>query len=114
MSFASLDIALTGLRVNRQGIDVLSNNIANAQTEGYTRKILPQEAVVAGNDGIGVRSLEVERYVDEFLMRDFRNQLSSTSYLDTTALAVVGIGNVALDVARVLVKTPQELGAACV
>lgn len=83
MTFASLDIALSGLRVNRQGIDVLSNNVANAQTEGYTRKILPQEAVVAGNEGIGVRTLEVERFIDEFLMRDFRSQLSSTSYLDT-------------------------------
>lgn len=83
MTFASLDIALSGLRINRQGIDVLSNNVANAQTEGYTRKILPQEAVVAGNKGIGVHSLEVERFVDEFLMRDFRTQLASTSYLDT-------------------------------
>lgn len=83
MTFASLDIALSGLRVNRQGIDVLSNNVANARTEGYTRKILPQEAVVTGNEGIGVRTLEIERFIDEFLMRDFRSQLSSTSYLDT-------------------------------
>ena len=37
---------------------------------------------------------------------DFRNLNPN---LDTKAVAVIGVGNVAIDIARVLVKTPQEM-----
>jgi len=37
---------------------------------------------------------------------DFRNLNPG---LDTTAVAVIGVGNVAIDIARVLVKTPEEM-----
>ena len=42
MSLGALDAALSGLRVSQQQLNVISNNIANVGTEGYTRKILPQ------------------------------------------------------------------------
>lgn len=75
MSTTALNSALSGLRVAQQGIDLTANNIANAQTEGYTRKTLPQQSLVIGNNGVGVRSGEIQRYVDQALLRDYRTQI---------------------------------------
>jgi flagellar hook-associated protein 1 FlgK len=75
MSIDALSTALSGLRVTQQALDVTALNVANAQTDGYTRKILPQESVVVGNRGIGVRAGEVQRYVDQALLRDYRTQI---------------------------------------
>jgi flagellar hook-associated protein 1 FlgK len=44
MGLSALDAALSGLRVSQQQINVISNNVANASTPGYTRKILPQSS----------------------------------------------------------------------
>jgi len=54
MSENSLRIALTGLRVAQQKISVISNNISNVSTEGYTRKSLPQYSRVLDGVGAGV------------------------------------------------------------
>lgn len=37
-SLSSLNTALTALRYQRVALDVASNNVANATTEGYTRR----------------------------------------------------------------------------
>jgi flagellar hook-associated protein 1 FlgK len=57
MSIDALSTAMSGLRVTQQALDVTALNVANAQTEGFTRKILPQESVVVGNRGIGVMAV---------------------------------------------------------
>jgi flagellar hook-associated protein 1 FlgK len=38
VSFASINTALSALRYNQVGLDVASQNIANVDTEGYTRR----------------------------------------------------------------------------
>ncbi len=76
----ALGIALSGLRVAQRGIDVVSSNITNASTTGYTRKILPTETQLADGQGIGVRYGEIQRYVDQSILRDYRVQLSSQNY----------------------------------
>lgn len=83
MSTAALLSALSGLRVNQAGLNVASNNISNATVEGYTRKTLPLETLVAGGEVIGVKVGEIQRHVDQYIMRDYRTQLSLTSKLDT-------------------------------
>jgi flagellar hook-associated protein 1 FlgK len=83
MSTEALGSAISGLRVAQRGLDLTANNVANASTPGYTRKTLPQEAVVAGDTGVGVRYGEVQRYVDQNLMRDYRVQLGQDAYLST-------------------------------
>lgn len=75
MSTSAINSALSGLRIAQQGLDLTAVNIANAQTEGYTRKTLPQESIVIGNTGVGVRSGEIQRYVDQALLRDYRTQI---------------------------------------
>lgn len=81
MSLQALNTALTGLRVAQQQLNVLSNNVANVGTPGYTRKILPQSSVTLGNgqSGIGVAADTVIRKVDMNLSRDLWTQISSVS-----------------------------------
>ncbi len=75
MSTSAITSALSGLQIAQKGLDLTAVNIANAQTEGYTRKVLPQESVVIGNVGVGVRSGEIQRFVDQALLRDYRTQI---------------------------------------
>ena len=54
MGIGGLDAALSGLRIAQQQISVISNNVANVGTPGYTRKILPQSTQAIQGYGIGV------------------------------------------------------------
>lgn len=78
MAFTSLDIALSGLKAAQRALDVTSNNISNAATPGYTRKILPQETLVSGGggEGVGVKAMAIIRNVDKTLLRDMMRQFS--------------------------------------
>lgn len=64
----SLDLALTvarsGLRLLDRQMARTADDIANAGTEGHTRKILQGEALSANGVGIGVRALPASRDVD--------------------------------------------------
>jgi flagellar hook-associated protein 1 FlgK len=85
MALSGLDSALSGLRVAQQQMNVISNNVANVSTPGYTRKILPQSAVSAEGTTIGVRGDSIVRSVDMNLTRDFWTQVSSTSFYEVQA-----------------------------
>lgn len=83
MSIA-LDNAISGLRAAQRNLDVISNNISNAGVEGYTRKILPQETLLIGGEGAGVKLQAIMRKVDMTLMRDLVKQNSVTANSATT------------------------------
>jgi flagellar hook-associated protein 1 FlgK len=59
--------------------------VSNASTDGYTRKILPQEAQTINGVTIGVSTDEITRNVDLNLEKDFWIQQSSVSFLSTQA-----------------------------
>lgn len=80
MGISSLSTALSGLKINQQQIDIISNNIANVGTEGYTRKILPQSTQVVNGRSIGVVGETIVRNVDLRLERDLWTQVSATSF----------------------------------
>ena len=80
MGITSLSSALSGLKINQQQIDVISNNIANVGTEGYTRKILPQSTQVVDGRSIGVLGETIVRNVDLRLQRDLWTQVSSVEF----------------------------------
>jgi flagellar hook-associated protein 1 len=84
MTTLSLDAALSGLKAAQRSLDTISNNIANAQTVGYTRKILPQETLVVGGVGMGVTLDAIMRNVDKALLRDLFKQLSVTQSATVT------------------------------
>jgi flagellar hook-associated protein 1 len=53
--FGSLSIALSGLSVSQQEMETTSNNVANANTPGYTREV----AVTAAGDPVQLGSLSI-------------------------------------------------------
>lgn len=66
----SLRFALTGLTASQRGLDVVSRNIANAETEGYTRKTLTQYNEVINGYNFGVRTGNLGRVLDKALQRE--------------------------------------------
>ena len=73
---ATLSSALTGLNAAQQALGVIANNVANANTEGYSRKSLGQEALIVGGHGAGVETGDVTRITDRFLTQEMRRQNS--------------------------------------
>jgi len=49
--FSSINVASSGLTAQRTRLDVVSNNIANADTPGYRRKSVPFELGTSRPDG---------------------------------------------------------------
>jgi len=94
-SFGSINTALTGLYANRRGLDVSGQNIANANTHGYTRQRVNMQAVVGGSsaamyarsDGLGdgVEVTNVQRLRNEFLEERGRSEHATGSYLTNQA-----------------------------
>ncbi|HSE09896.1 MAG TPA: flagellar hook-associated protein FlgK [Nocardioidaceae bacterium] len=98
-TFSSLSGALSALRYNRVAMDVASSNVANANTEGYTRRVAIAQAVGApaapalwsrwnGSAG-GVEVGGIERMVDPLLDARSRTEHGSLSYLSTRASSLV-------------------------
>lgn len=75
-----LSSALSGLKINQQQIDLISNNIANVGTEGYTRKVLPQSTQIANGTSVGVMGNTIIRSVDLRLERDLWTQESTVGF----------------------------------
>jgi flagellar hook-associated protein 1 FlgK len=65
---AALLTAASGLRAATRSLAAVSNNVANADVAGYTRKVAPQQTLVADGIGMGVRTLERQRAVDTLLV----------------------------------------------
>lgn len=80
---ASLNTALTGLQVSQSLMRVTANNIANAGTEGYTRKVGSLGSLSLGDVGAGVRIEDVTRQVDNFLVKQTNAQTSVVSAANT-------------------------------
>lgn len=79
----ALQAALSGLKANQFGIDLVSRNVSNATTEGYTRKTVPQNPLIVGGQGAGVSLGLVERQVSDQLQRQVREGLSEAASLGT-------------------------------
>lgn len=77
MGLSSLDAALSGLRVSQQQIAVISNNVSNVNTPGFTRKILPQNSQAINGVTVGVLGGTITRNVDLNLERDLWTQVSA-------------------------------------
>ena len=87
--FFGLNIAYTGLLASNAALNTTSNNIANVQTEGYSRQQVNQQAANAirmfqtyGCAGAGVETLSIERVRDEFYDIKFWNNNAKVGEYD--------------------------------
>ena len=84
-TFAGLMIAGSGLRAANASLNTAANNISNADTGGYSRQKVVQQAAdplrvfaTYGCAGAGVKTLAIERVRDEFY--DMKYRQNETSY----------------------------------
>ncbi len=83
----ALDIARWSLYSSQLAIEVISHNIANANTQGYSRQQLRVESNVPitmgpGQIGTGVKATEVTRYYDAFINEQVTLKKSQYYYWD--------------------------------
>ncbi len=85
-SLGALNISLRAMDAAQAGINITGQNIANANTEGYSRRIVTYEAdemVTRGFSTVlrnGVKVSQVERARDMFLDNQYRIHNSSSAY----------------------------------
>ena len=77
----ALRTAQSGLLVNQQTLNVVSNNVANLNTVGYSRKIVRTESRVVAGVGAGVQISDITRLVDEGLLKSLRLEFSDLNAL---------------------------------
>lgn len=80
---AALMIARSGLLHTQRALSNAADNVANAETEGYTRKRVVSEALTANGQGMGVRSLGPLRDVDNALVNEIRKRRSESAAAET-------------------------------
>ena len=62
--------ALTALKTNSAALAVVSNNVANINTQGYARRVVQQQTLAPGGQLMGVDIASVQRVVDGFLQQE--------------------------------------------
>ncbi|MGM0587734.1 MAG: flagellar hook-associated protein FlgK [Bacteroidota bacterium] len=91
-------IAKRGLFANQKGLDVTGQNVANANTEGYSRQRvnLSPEAFRKGNlqVGLGVEIEDIERLRSDQLDRQIRSKESEIGYLDQRKQILAQLENI--------------------
>ncbi len=87
--FFGLNIAYTGLLASNAALNTTANNIANVQTEGFSRQRVVQQASRAirvfqtyGCAGAGVDTLAIERVRDEFYDTKYWNNNANAGEYD--------------------------------
>ena len=89
-SFAGLSTALSSLIAQRQALEVAGQNVANANTKGYTRQRVDMQSVQALaapsmfsaqlGAGNGVKVVGIERLGDIYLDARLRSETATASY----------------------------------
>lgn len=96
---SGLQTTLSGMKTAQAQLDIISRNVANVDTPGYTRKSAQQRNVVLAGYNSGVQLGDVKRNVNQGLLRSY---LSSNSL--TTNLSVQ---NEYLSKTETLLGTPE-------
>ena len=91
-TFFGLEIASSGLRAANAALNTTANNISNANTLGYSRQEVKQEAMnplrvfaTYGCAGAGVNTLAIERIRERFYDQKFRENETKLGEFDTKA-----------------------------
>jgi flagellar hook-associated protein 1 FlgK len=116
----ALQDAITGLRATQNQIQVISGNVANAQTAGYSRQTLSQTSITTPAGGVGVNTGIIKRVTDQLLTSNLSKQSSTASAASTandylnqlqSLLGQVGAGTSFTDSFNTFVGSMQTLAA---
>ena len=81
----ALNTANSALRFSQNAMGVVSNNVANANTVGYTRQVITAENNVVNGQGQGVTAGTVTRYSDQIVQTGMDKQRANLEYNNTVA-----------------------------
>ncbi len=112
--FSGLNIGLTSLQTQRRGLELAAQNVANANTDGYSRQRLDLESIGAPSvpafwsnfdgDGSGVRVAEVTRFRDQFM--------EIQAALEHGSMANLDVGSTKMQAIQQLFNEPSDTGLA--
>jgi len=99
MIFDSLNIAASSLRTQQKAIDVVSHNIANVNTAGYSRQTLTlataQPEKIGGLMlGRGVEAQSIQRIIDPIINQSLLNNGTQLSFWTTVNSGLNAVENV--------------------
>jgi len=78
---SALNNALFGVTFNQRQLDVTSQNIANKDTVGYTKKQVEANVFYDGNGGVsGLLAAEITRVVNNEIQSSYLDSLADTGY----------------------------------
>ena len=112
-----LGISVTGVMAAQRALATTGHNIANANTEGYSRQVITMDArppASTGSIGIGngVVVNDVHRVYDEFVVGQVRNITSLSTSMDMSYDYAVQVDNMLADAKAGLAPTMQEFFSA--
>ena len=90
----ALSTAMSGLRATQASLALVSSNVANAETPGYTRKTVIQVAGLTGDYGSSVQLNGVNRELDEYLQAQIRTETSGAAYADVRSTYLANLQTV--------------------
>ena len=97
----ALRTAQSGLLVNQQALDIVANNIANVNSPGYSRKTVSTTPQIVEAAGAGVKLAEVQRQIDQNLLKSLRIERGSLNRHFPANLQIHGN--------RIYIAPPREL-----
>jgi flagellar hook-associated protein 1 FlgK len=102
MGASVFGIGLSGLNAASLGLSTTGHNIANANTQGYSRQGIKQSAPYpqltgGGFTGLGVRVDTIQRSYDEFLTKQVQTSTSQDSYYGTYLAEIKQLDNLVAD-----------------
>ena len=110
-TFGTFTMARLGIYVSQQALNVTGNNIANINTDGYTREALDQRAMNYGaadryiselevRESGGVLSVGVNQLRDQYLDIRYRNEMTKVGAMDTRLKGLEDLAKVFDEVAK--------------
>jgi flagellar hook-associated protein 1 len=99
----ALNAAVSGLRTTQSAMNITAQNVANANSTGYTRRTMSPIQKLAGDQTTGVREGEIQRVLNVLTQRQLRLELAGASYTSSMAAYARQLDR--------LFGTPGEAGA---
>ena len=80
---SALSVATSGLKATSRDLEVVSSNITNANTPGYTRKVASRQDMVLNGQVTSVIQTDVQRTLDLVAQKQYWSETGATSYSKT-------------------------------
>lgn len=87
----ALQTATSGLNLSQTGLGTISHNLANANTDGYSRQELQASTVSYNGFGAGVQLESITRYADKFLTDRILSHQADYGYDSTRTGYIEGL-----------------------